>query len=82
MHCGRPLPRTGVIYPVLVLLATRFERAEALHQFQASNVNPYVYGMALLEIGVAAMVKVGEVENDILETVRKLDAKIRPGMVE
>ena len=38
--------------------------------------------MALLEIGVAAMVKVGEVENDILDTVRKLDAKIRPGMVE
>ena len=56
--------------------------SEALQQFQASNVKPYVYGMALLEIGVAAMVKVGEVENDILETVRKLDAKIRPGMVE
>ena len=55
---------------------------EALQPFQASNVSPYVYGMALLEIGVAAMVKVGEVENDILDTVRKLDAKIRPGMVE
>ena len=56
--------------------------AEALQQFQASNVNPYVYGMALLEIGVAAMIKVGEAENDILDTVRKLDAKIRPEMVE
>ena len=56
--------------------------AEALQQFQASKVNPYVYGMALLEIGVAAMVKVGEVETDILDTVRRLDAKIRPGMIE
>ena len=56
--------------------------AEALQQFQAANVNPYVYGMALMEIGVAAMIKVGEVESDILDTVRKLDAKIRPGMTE
>jgi len=54
--------------------------AEALQQFQAENVNPYVYGMALLEIGVAAMIKVDEDENGILDTVRQLDAKIRPGM--
>ena len=54
--------------------------AEALQGFQAENVNPYVYGMALLEIGVASMIKVGELERDIVETVKKLDAKIRPGM--
>lgn len=54
--------------------------AEALQQFQAENVNPYVYGMALLEIGVAAMIKVEEDEASILDTVRQLDAKIRPGM--
>ncbi|MBT3659613.1 MAG: hypothetical protein HOB37_16170 [Rhodospirillaceae bacterium] len=54
--------------------------AEALQQFQSENVNPYVYGMALLEIGVAAMIKVEEDEASILDTVRQLDAKIRPGM--
>ena len=56
--------------------------AEALQGFQAANVNPYIYGMALLEIGVAAMIKVGELEKDIVDTVKKLDAKIRPGMHE
>ena len=55
--------------------------AEALQQFQSENVNPYVYGMALLEIGVAAMIKVEEDEASILDTVRQLDAKIRPGMI-
>ena len=54
--------------------------AEALQQFQSENVNPYVYGMALLEIGVAARIKVEEDEASILDTVRQLDAKIRPGM--
>ena len=56
--------------------------AEALQGFQAANVNPYIYGMALLEIGVAAMIKVGELEKDIVDTVKKLDEKIRPGMYE
>ncbi|MEK9722861.1 MAG: hypothetical protein VW405_05170 [Rhodospirillaceae bacterium] len=55
--------------------------AEALQRFQAEAVNPYVYGMALLEIGVAAMIKVGEPESGIVDTVRQLDAKIRPGML-
>ncbi|MDD9878907.1 MAG: hypothetical protein OXR84_15855 [Magnetovibrio sp.] len=67
--------------------AADFDRADAilagaLQQFQAENVNPYVYGMALLEIGVAAMIKVGEDEAAIVDTVRQLDAKIRPGMQE
>ena len=56
--------------------------AEALQKFQMANVNPYIYGMALLEIGVAAMVKVGELESDILGTVKKLNSKIRSGEVE
>lgn len=56
--------------------------ADALRRFQAANVNPYVYGTALIEIGVAAMIKVGEAEGDILDAVRKLDAKIRPGMAD
>jgi hypothetical protein len=54
--------------------------ADALQRFQGENVNPYVYGMALLEIGVAAMIKVGETDSDILDTIRQLDGKIRPGM--
>ena len=41
-----------------------FEKADmilsdALERFQAEGVNAYVYGSALLEIGVAALVKVG-----------------------
>ena len=56
--------------------------AEALKQFQSEKVNPYVYGMALLEIGIAAMIKVGETESDIVDTVNKLDQKIRGGRNE
>ena len=55
--------------------------AEALQQFQTANVNPYIYGTALLEIGVAAMIKVGESERDILDTVKLLVGRVRPGMV-
>jgi len=56
--------------------------ADALQRFLAEDVNPYVYGMALLEIGVAAMIKVGEDPASIADTVSQLDAKIRPGMME
>tara|TARA_B100000029_G_scaffold486430_1_gene540772 strand:+ start:443 stop:745 length:303 start_codon:yes stop_codon:yes gene_type:complete len=56
--------------------------AEALEKFQSANVNPYIYGTALLEIGVAAMIKVGELEKEIVDTVKQLDAKIRPRMIE
>ena len=34
--------------------------ADALQRFQADAVSPYVYGMALMEIGIAALVKAGE----------------------
>ena len=56
--------------------------ADALQQFQNANVNPYIYGTALLEIGVAAMIKVGELESDIINTVKKLDKKVRAEMVQ
>ena len=56
--------------------------ADALQQFQNADVNPYIYGTALLEIGVAAMIKVGELESDIINTVRRLDEKIRAEMVQ
>ena len=56
--------------------------AEALQQFQTAKVNPYIYGMALLEIGVAALIKVGGSESVIMDTVKKLDMKVRSGMVD
>ena len=56
--------------------------AEALQGFLNAGVNPYVYGMALLEIGVAAMIKVDEDEDAIVDSVRQLYAKVKPGMIE
>jgi len=45
--------------------------AKTLEQFQAQGVNQYVYGMALVEIGLLALVKLGEEEETLLETVRE-----------
>jgi len=40
--------------------------SEALSGFQEAGVSQYVYGMALLEIGVAALVKLEETDEAIL----------------
>ena len=40
--------------------------ADALVQFQETGVSQYVYGMALLEIGVAALVNLDEPEAGII----------------
>ena len=45
--------------------------AKTLEQFQAQGVNQYVYGMALVEIGLLALVKLGEEEETLVETVRQ-----------
>ena len=45
--------------------------ANTLEQFQAQGVNQYVYGMALVEIGLLALVKLGEEEETLVETVRQ-----------
>ena len=45
--------------------------ANTLEQFQAQGVNQYVYGMALVEIGLLALVKLGEEEESLLKTVRQ-----------
>lgn len=60
-----------------------FERADiilsdALERFQADGVSPYVYGMALMEIGIAALVKVGEDEAAIAEQARKIAQHLKP----
>jgi hypothetical protein len=49
--------------------------ANALEQFQAQGVNQYVYGMALVEIGLLALVKLGEEEDQLVETVRQFIEK-------
>lgn len=49
--------------------------ATALEQFQAQGVNQYVYGMAMVEIGLLALVKLGEEEDQLVETVRQFIEK-------
>jgi hypothetical protein len=51
--------------------------AEALAGFQAQGVSQYVYGMALLEIGVAALVKLDEGDEAIVAVTREFIEKAR-----
>ncbi len=51
--------------------------ADALVGFQSQGVSQYVYGMALLEIGVAALVKLDEDENTIQQVVHEFIQKAR-----
>ena len=60
-----------------------FEKADvilsdALERFQAEEVSPYVYGMALMEIGIAALIKVGEDEAAITEQAQKIAQHLKP----
>ena len=53
-----------------------FEKAdrilsEALQTFQKEKVSQYVWGMALVEIGVSALVRVDEDEKSIVKTVQQ-----------
>ena len=49
--------------------------ADALVAFQEKGVRQYVYGMALLEIGVAALVKLEEGDDAILDVAREFIEK-------
>ena len=51
--------------------------ADALTAFQEQGVSQYVYAMALLEIGVAALVKLEEEDDEILGQVRQFVEKAR-----
>jgi hypothetical protein len=56
-------------------LNEEFEKADivlsdALVAFQNQGVSQYVYGMALLEIGIAALVKLEEPDSEILQVAR------------
>jgi len=57
-----------------------FERTDvilskALEEFQGQGVNQYVYGMAMVEIGILALCKLDESEESILDSVRQFIAK-------
>lgn len=59
-----------------------FEKADivlsdALVKFQEQGVSQYVYGMALLEIGIAALVKLEEPDAAILDVARDFIAKAK-----
>jgi len=59
-----------------------FEKADivlsdALVKFQEQGVSQYVYGMALLEIGIAALVKLEEPDEAVLEVARDFIAKAK-----
>ena len=52
--------------------------AEALEQFKETGVSPYVYGIALMEIGIAALTKVGEDEVSIVDQAKQIAARMKP----
>ncbi len=54
--------------------------ADALERFQREGVNPYVSGMALMEIGIAALVKVGEDETSVMEQARGIVQRVAPDL--
>ncbi len=51
--------------------------SDALVQFQEQGVSQYVYGMALLEIGIAALVKLEEPDEQIIDVARAFIEKAR-----
>ncbi len=59
-----------------------FEKADlvlsdALVAFQNNGVSQYVYGMALLEIGVAALVRLDEPDSAILQVTQEFIDKAK-----
>jgi hypothetical protein len=62
-----------------------FEKADvilssALEQFQGQGVNQYVWGMALIEVGVLALTKLDEDDDSIIDSVRQFIEKSRNPM--
>ena len=51
--------------------------ASALERFQGEGVNQYVWGMAMVEVGVLALVKLDEDDESILSSVRQFIEKSR-----
>ena len=51
--------------------------SRALEKFQQENVSQYVWGMALVEVGISALVKLDEDEPSLLESVRQFIRKAK-----
>ena len=49
--------------------------AKALTQFQVEKISQHVWGMALLEIGISALVKLDEDEKSIVQLVKEFIKK-------
>ena len=52
--------------------------AETLERFINEGVSPFVYGMALMEVGIAALAKVGEDEASVTEQAGLIAARVIP----
>ena len=44
--------------------------SQALEKFQSEKISQYVWGMALVEVGVSALVKTGEDEKSLIGSVK------------
>ena len=51
--------------------------ASTLERLQGEGVNQYVWGMAMVEVGVLALVKLDEDDESILKSVRQFIEKSR-----
>ena len=63
----------------------QFDKADmilsnALQEFMSAGVSQEVYGMALLEIGVLALVRLDESEERIQQLVSEFAARAREGL--
>ncbi len=55
--------------------------AETLERFINEGVSPFVYGMALMEVGIAALAKVGEDEASVTEQAGLIAARVMPAII-
>lgn len=52
--------------------------SDALEAFRTHDIDQRLFGSALLEIGVASLVKAGEQTDSIVANVENLIARLRP----
>ena len=55
--------------------------AETLERFINEGVSPFVYGMALMEVGIAALAKAGEDEASVTEQAGLIAARVMPAII-
>ena len=51
--------------------------AVAIENLIDNNISPYIYGMAFLELGLAALARTGESEDEILKSIEQLMNKAK-----